>query len=209
MKTQDAYNEIKRVILRTNPSDSYAFSENYFSETLRMSRTPVRSALQQLQFEGLISIIPHQGIVIRDLSYEEANQLFEFRKLVEGFLISKSVEKLDDEDFLEMDRLNQELRGLLRRKDYEAYLDLDEYFHLYIYHHHDNPAMIDVIRRFKSRTYRIRLKRLKSRKNLESPVNSHAEIIRLLRERKVPEAVAELERHQASLEDYVKYSGSD
>lgn len=207
MKTQDAYNEIKRVILRTAPSDSYAFSENYFSETLHMSRTPVRSALQQLQFEGLISIIPHQGIVIRDLSYEEANQLFEFRKLVESFLISKSIDKLDDEDFREMDRCNRDLRQLLRQKEYEAYLDLDEYFHLYLYRHHDNPAMLDVIRRFKSRTYRIRLKRLKSRKNPEEPVDSHEKIVTLLRQHKVAEAIAELEQHQASLEDFVKYSG--
>ena len=82
MKSQEAYDAIREIIIKADPNEGVPYSENYFAETLGMSRTPIRSALQQLQYDGLISIIPHQGIVIRTISYEEAWQLFDFRGLV-------------------------------------------------------------------------------------------------------------------------------
>ena len=203
MKTQDAYEAIKSIIVRTDPRDAYAFSETYFSETLNMSRTPVRAALQRLQYEDLITIIPHQGIVVREISYEEARQLFDFRALVEGYLIRKSIDKLGEEDFDEMMRMIQKMDIAARDKDYDSFLELDEQFHLYMYRYYDNPPMKDVVRRYKARMYRVRYKCVMMPGRIESSVVQHRRMVELLREGKTEETIHVLEEHQTQLERFL------
>ena len=158
MKSQEAYDAIREIIIKADPNEGVPYSENYFAETLGMSRTPIRSALQQLQYDGLISIIPHQGIVIRTISYEEAWQLFDFRGLVEKYLFERSVDRLTEEDLNALDRMVDEQEKMLANGDYAAYLDNDTEFHFFIYRHYDNPPMKKVVRNYKDRLYRSRLR---------------------------------------------------
>ncbi|WP_159998405.1 GntR family transcriptional regulator [Roseomonas sp. 18066] len=48
------------------------------------ARSSVREALRQLEAEGLVSIIPHRGPVVRPLPLEEARQTYAARALLEG-----------------------------------------------------------------------------------------------------------------------------
>lgn len=204
MKSDAAYETIKKIILRTDPADSYAFSENYFSETLHMSRTPVRAALQRLQFEELITIIPHQGIIVRDVSYEEAWQLFDLRAVVESFLIHKAVGRLLDSDFTELEKMIQEQQAAVDRKDFEGFLDLDEQFHIFMYRHYNNPEMIKIIKNFRARTYRIHYRSICTPGQAEKSLASHRKMVQLLKEGKTQDALAVLKNHRAQIEKKLK-----
>ncbi|ONG51007.1 hypothetical protein BKE38_16975 [Pseudoroseomonas deserti] len=48
------------------------------------ARSSVREALRQLEAEGLVTIIPHRGPVVRPLPLEEARQTYAARALLEG-----------------------------------------------------------------------------------------------------------------------------
>jgi DNA-binding GntR family transcriptional regulator len=50
------------------------------------ARSSVREALRRLEAEGLVSIIPHRGPVVRPLPLEEARQTYAARALLEGHL---------------------------------------------------------------------------------------------------------------------------
>lgn len=58
-------------------------SESELSGRLRVSRTPIREALRQLESEGLIDGYPHRGYFVRDPTIEEAQQAYEARRVVE------------------------------------------------------------------------------------------------------------------------------
>lgn len=53
-------------------------------QSLGISRTVVREALQHLQAEGLINIIPHRGPVVTTLSADEAHELYVVRGALEA-----------------------------------------------------------------------------------------------------------------------------
>lgn len=50
-----------------------------------VGRTSVREALRQLEAEGLVTSYPHRGPVVTVISYEEAEQLYSVRAILESF----------------------------------------------------------------------------------------------------------------------------
>ena len=204
MNSQEAYDAIREIIIKADPNEGVPYSENYFAETLGMSRTPIRSALQQLQYDGLISIIPHQGIVIRNISYEEAWQLFDFRGLVEKYLFERSVDRLTDEDLDVLDQMVDEQEKMLAKGDYASYMDNDTEFHFFIYRHYDNPPMKKVVRNYKDRLYRSRLRAISQAGRAEKSMKEHRQIVEFLRTGEKDEVFKVLTKHMSTLEGVFK-----
>src|SRR3546814_19245005 len=60
--------------------------ERELCEQLDVSRSCVREALQHLQSEGLIKIIPHKGPEVAAISKDEVVPLYAVRKKLEGLV---------------------------------------------------------------------------------------------------------------------------
>lgn len=204
MKSQEAYEAIRAIIIRIDPNEGVSLSENYFAETLGMSRTPIRAALQQLQFEGLINIVPHQGIFIREIGYEEAWQLFDFRGLVERYLYERTVPLVTAEDVEVLAGMLGVQAEALEKKDFDAFLLSDNGFHMYIYRHYDNPGMKNVVRNYKDRLYRSRLRAISQPGRAETSLEDHRRIVAYLREGQTQKAVEALGSHLFQLENSFK-----
>jgi len=94
---------------------------------LGISRMPVRASLRQLESEGLLRIHPYRGATVSVLSAEEIAEIYEMRVLVEGYLLERAMERLDDdvlqrleEKAAELDNVTELDRGLdIRRELYE------------------------------------------------------------------------------------------
>ena len=67
-----AYREIeeKMVMLVLRPGD--IISENVLAKTLGIGRTPIREALQRLERQGLVRILPRRGVVISEISVRKS-----------------------------------------------------------------------------------------------------------------------------------------
>src|SRR6516162_1995631 len=83
---QRAYGELKELIQSGALPAGAFLSERQLVGRLGMSKTPIRAALQQLEGEGLVSVSPQQGILVRELSAREILELFDLRAAVEPFV---------------------------------------------------------------------------------------------------------------------------
>ena len=72
--------------------------ERELCETFDVGRTSVREALRQLEAEGLIRTEPHRGPIVTKVSFEEAQQLYQLRALLEGFCGAEFAVKGSDEE---------------------------------------------------------------------------------------------------------------
>jgi DNA-binding GntR family transcriptional regulator len=58
--------------------------ERELTSSLGVSRTVVREVMRQLESQGLISVLPNKGAVVRELTLADAKDLYSIRAVLEG-----------------------------------------------------------------------------------------------------------------------------
>ena len=80
---QRAYTGIRDSIISGTYPPGSMLSENELAADLRMSRTPVRTALARLQDEGWLAIYAQRGALVRDFTVEEMRESSDFLHALE------------------------------------------------------------------------------------------------------------------------------
>src|SRR5690348_17070326 len=62
------------------------------------SRTPVREALKRLSAEGLVSIDPARGMVVREIDPAEAEDIYVIREVIDGLAGRLAAPRVTDDD---------------------------------------------------------------------------------------------------------------
>jgi DNA-binding GntR family transcriptional regulator len=152
-KKDQAYEEIRELILRSRPAEGLALSENSLAAELGMSRTPVREALQRLQAEGFVEIHPNRGVVIPGVSVTEVNETFALRMAVEEFVLREMASRMSDDNLAEMDLYLARQKEAMNKKDVLDYLKHDKDFHQLFFRLYDNSLIMNTLQRILDRFY--------------------------------------------------------
>lgn len=127
MKTQnredDAYQKLKKQILAGEMIPGDILSEASLSQHLGMSRTPVRCALKQLEYEGFILYHKNRGISIRETSSREMAEILEMMILFEHQAVKRV--RLGEMVF-DVDRLDTLAKEAVSLRAQMAYADYIE-----------------------------------------------------------------------------------
>ncbi|MET3706873.1 GntR family transcriptional regulator [Arthrobacter sp. UYEF6] len=78
-----ARERIRELIISGDFAPGSRLRERELSQTLAVSRVPVREALQQLEAEGFIDASPRRGATVKQITLRDVNELFEVRLSLE------------------------------------------------------------------------------------------------------------------------------
>ena len=84
-----AYQEIRELIQTGDLNSQSNVSERQLVERLGMSKTPIRAALENLEMQGLVTVSPQRGILVRELSARETAELFDVRMAIEPYIAAQ------------------------------------------------------------------------------------------------------------------------
>jgi DNA-binding GntR family transcriptional regulator len=87
---------LRQAIISGRLAPGRRLTERELIEMTGVSRTVVREVLRQLESEGLIANIPNKGPVVRELTLDEARDLYAIRSALEGLAARLFVENADD-----------------------------------------------------------------------------------------------------------------
>jgi DNA-binding GntR family transcriptional regulator len=76
--------QLRQAIITSEYPPGTSLSEGALAEACGTSRTPIREALQQLQTEGLVEVVPRVGTFVREPSRRELGELFQLKAVLEG-----------------------------------------------------------------------------------------------------------------------------
>ena len=95
---EQVYTIVKNRLLEQKYQDGQVLTERALAEEFRVSRTPVRAAMRQLQKEGWLRYIPHKGIVVRNLDEKNLTHIFQIRTALEVLAVRLACGKITKED---------------------------------------------------------------------------------------------------------------
>ncbi len=95
------YKEIKRDILSGSIPPGSRLLEGRLAKELKVSRTPVREALHVLEMEGFLESFPRVGYRVRQITWEEALEIYEIRALLEPLAAKKAMEN-NDQSYIDL-----------------------------------------------------------------------------------------------------------
>ena len=126
--SRQAYSAIRSSIRSGAITPDGFYSEVQLAHALRISRTPVREALIELEREGLVEIVPQRGFRLRTISESEREEAYTLRGLIETYVVRRLAKEATDEDIAA-------LRALIDHQgkvagEPAAFLEADENFHL-------------------------------------------------------------------------------
>jgi DNA-binding GntR family transcriptional regulator len=150
-----AYDRIKQRLLDDDYPPGTFLSERQLAETLGMSKTPVKAALERLESEGFIAVSPQQGIVVREMSVGEIADQYEIRTALESFTLRTLAGRLSPAEAARV-KANLAAQAKLRGTgDVAGWVERDAEFHTLFAELLGNREIVRVMRQLRERMRRV------------------------------------------------------
>jgi DNA-binding GntR family transcriptional regulator len=188
------------------PGDRLA--EVNLARQMRVSRGPLREAINQLASEGLIQQVPGLGAYVLSPDAQEINDIYDTRAALECFAAEKAAERISEDGLQRLQEQCDKMRGLLdvyrsgetwTEAHRQALLDADAGFHVVIAQASQNTRIGKLLE-----DYRL-LQRMLAYSDRLGPVSSlstrswawgqHTRILRAIRARDPEAARHAMARH--------------
>jgi DNA-binding GntR family transcriptional regulator len=169
-----AYSALKRKILSGEFAGGTFLSERQLVIELGgMSKTPIRAALERLQADGLITVAPQQGILVRAATLEEIADVFDLRVALETFVVERLAGRLTAEQEAAFQHNLAMAEACIISDDEAAFSDLDAMFHLALCECYGNREIVFVMQRNRDKLARVAMRVL--RRDTGRMATSHAD----------------------------------
>lgn len=108
-------------------------NELTLASELKISRTPIREALKQLDLEGLVMSVPNKGVYVKGFSPRDIDDMFEIRLALEGLAIQLAIERMDEVHLTKIKEIFELMEFYTLKKDNDKINDLNILYHETIY----------------------------------------------------------------------------
>ena len=128
--SEDAYTFVKDLLLsgeRYRPGEKISVEE--LSRQLGVSRTPVWGAINHLEAEGVVEIVPRQGVYLIDFDPAKALDIYVAREALEGMAARLAADRGSDRQFGALKAALEKQRACLEDGDAECYAAAAMAFH--------------------------------------------------------------------------------
>lgn len=133
---------IREAILKGYFKPGERLDQTELAELLGVSRSPVRDALKRLAAEGLVTMHPHRGAVVAELSRDELEEIYLIRRVLEGLAARLAVAHMDSG---RLDALRQLLERMDKTEDADEWIELNWRFHHTVYEAAGRPRLLEMI----------------------------------------------------------------
>jgi DNA-binding GntR family transcriptional regulator len=193
--TEHAFRMLKQWIIQGDIAPGTPIDQSEVSARLGMSRMPVRTALERLDSEGLIMLMPHRGAVVAPTSVREMHDLYFVRHHLEGIATELAAETLAEAELEAIARILDTIEAQVRSGDLEAFLASNRAFHMAVYRAAHNVVLEHVIASLWDLSERYRRAYLQLPARARESTAEHRQIYELLRARRAREASDFMRRH--------------
>ena len=150
--------------------------ETELATEFEVSRTPIREALIQLAFSGLIVMRPRRYAVVAEIGPHRLCEMFEVMAELEAMCGRLAARRMTDADHQALLEAHQLCKEAAEKEDPDAYYRRNEQFHMALYAASHNSFLIDECKNLKRRLSAYRRLQLRVRDRMDTSFREHSEI---------------------------------
>lgn len=182
----EVYDYLKDRILSNQLKDNTIYSETQVAKEVGFSRTPVSDALQKLEQDGFIEVLPSRGFKLRPVTKESILKNNQVRCALEGYSVwtlAQNYQTLETIDIVEnLYHLLDKQQDIVRQtKDVSEFAKCDSEFHMTIVESLGNEELTDLFHCHLYHIQKMAVRSLSQPGRMMAALGEHLDICEALR----------------------------
>lgn len=202
--SRDVYHSLREMILNFELYPGSRITEGELAEKFGVSRTPVRAAMQRLEAEGYLAILPKQGCYVRQLDIDELTDFYKVRIALEMLSLELACTYMADSKLQALARAWDPSAQDGRSEDPSQMEARDESFHMAIAEGSGNRAIAVYLEDIHDRIRPIRRLDFTSGERIDRTYEEHYQIAQHLLRRDIGAAQSAMRAHIQRSEQFAK-----
>ena len=184
------YDRLKADILDGGLEPGERLREDALSDRFRVSRTPVREALNRLEADGLVVDSPGRGLVVAAFGEEEILEGYVIRGVLEGVAARLAAQRASDIDIHRLELLLDALEAAGAKGDVETAIRLSGEFHSQLWQLAGNRRLLKLMRDIEATMGRYQRLTMAHPGRTERAIHEHREMLEAIKARDLDRAEA-------------------
>lgn len=197
---ETAYERLLDMMIKRELAANTVLQERPLADFLKISRTPLRYALNRLENEGFLDRTPGRALVVKAFSTRELVETLHVRAVLETEAVKLSVNRIPAQ---ELDAIEKDVQAIITATNPSAADDweVDSRFHNMIARHSGNSVIASMIDTLRLKTHMFNLFRVPER--FEVGHREHLAIIDALRRKATDEAQQGIQSHVENVKNSI------
>ena len=169
--------------------------EKPLSETLGVSRTPLREGLRLLSSEGLVELIPNKGARVVEPSMRDIREMFYVMSILEGTCARECAKNIDEKGLARLENLHGKLEKHYQERNHEKYMAVNHSYHVLVQELAGNRILSEVINGLRQKILLYRYRQIYQPNRLAASMQEHRNLHRGIRKKNPEEAEKLMKEH--------------
>ncbi len=193
------YQQLKENIVRGKLAAGTKLGEIHLAQKLGVSRTPLREAINRLEQDGFVEMIPRRGAFVKKHSLQGILESLEMREVLEGLAGRLAARHASPEMIRRMKSCFQGFSEGTVERSISSYAHQNIRFHNLIIQASQNQKLIAIIRNLFDQMDMVRLHTILLPGRARKSLSEHLAIIRYIEKGQAQKVERELRAHVADL----------
>jgi DNA-binding GntR family transcriptional regulator len=201
----DAYSFVRELFVngdRYNPGDKISIEE--LSRELGVSRTPLWGAINRLEAEGIVEVVPRQGVYLINYDPHRAIEIYVAREALEGMAARLAAERVTDRQLAALKTNIEDQREYLNKGDVDRYYSAALEFHEQVVRIAQNRTLERLLMSILAQIRAMRIQRKYTPMHLPQSCDDHERLLQALRLRDPERAEREARSHIRDLTEEIR-----
>ncbi|OAN37749.1 hypothetical protein A4X20_21730 [Mycolicibacterium iranicum] len=190
------YEILREAIIDGTLKPGRKLRQEVLAETIGVSRVPVRSALIQLEADGLVELQDRRGAVVKSLTSEQVHEIYEIRMVLETHALRQSMASMTEERLALLHELAQVVDS---EKEGGSFVDARSQFYSELYDAKRQPMLWSLIEQLRLKVGRYLL----GWRLVDAGEHTHERLLDAVARGDVDGAVADVSHHLEKVRDKV------
>lgn len=154
MSVKEITDEIKKRLISLEYRPGQLIKETDLAAEFHVSRTPIREALQKLEFDGWVVIRPRNGTYVTEVDLHYLRNAFDLRRMMDHLSLEYAVQYATDADIQELYAIGAAIAQAKAAQQSAEYLTQESFYFRRLIKIHNNVLLQEMFQNITEKMHR-------------------------------------------------------